>query len=104
MNTCALSACHGSSNAVLNAGLVLTLDSSIGSRLIGVTSSGTGASLCGSNTEPYLVANSNPAMGLLIDKIGTSVPCGVPMPELGTALTAAQRQCVIDWATTLTAP
>jgi hypothetical protein len=101
MNTCAQSSCHSSSNNILNAGLDMTLDSNIGSRLVGVMSKGQGASLCGSSTEPYLVPNVTPATGLLIDKLNSSPPCGVQMPELPPYLTAAQTQCFINWATTI---
>jgi hypothetical protein len=91
--------CHIPGGA-LSAGLDLTPDSNIGSRLVGVKSSGSGQSMCGSNTEPYLMAGSNPATGLFIDKLGNP-PCGLKMPEVGS-ITATQVQCLKDWATTLT--
>lgn len=101
-STCAISGCHSSSSAaILGAGLDLTVNSTIGSRLIGVKSSGTGNSACGANSTPYLVANVTPATGLLIDKISPNPPCGLQMPEVGTQLTATQRQCVVQWATGL---
>ena len=105
--TCAQQFCHDSSGAADCGGLDLTNDSGLASRLIGVQSMGspsTNGSLCaGTTTNPYLVANSNPATGLLIDKIQTKVACGDPMPLAGT-LTNMQRKCLVQWATTLTSP
>lgn len=102
-NNCAL-ACHSPGNP-LNAGLDLTIDSNVGSRLVGVKSSGSGMSACGNNSEAYLVSGSNPASGLLIDKIQQSQPpCGVQMPYLANPLSSTQQQCLIQWATTLTHP
>lgn len=93
--------CHVSGNA-LSAGLDLTPDSNIKTRLVGVKSAGMGASECGGNSEPYLTAGSNPATGLFIDKLGNP-PCGVKMPEIGS-VTTMQVQCLKQWATTLTNP
>lgn len=106
--TCATSGCHGGSASTINligAGLDLTVNSTIGSRLVGVTSPGKGGSMCGGNSEPYLTSGTNPATGLLIDKISQSTPpCGFQMPSGNPPLTADQQQCVIQWATTLTSP
>jgi hypothetical protein len=100
---CAISGCHNASSAAtLGAGLNLTPDSGIGSRLVGVKSPGALVSQCGGNTTPYLDKGSNPATGLLIDKIKPNPPCGVQMPETPPLLTDAQVQCVVQWATTLT--
>ena len=102
--TCAISGCHSSNTSVaLSAGLNLTVDSGIGSRLVGVKTTGKGNSMCGGNTEPYLVAGSNPATGLLIDKLTQSTPpCGLQMPEVPGPLPQSQQQCIVEWATTLT--
>lgn len=99
MNQCT-SMCHSPGNP-LSVGLDLTNDSGIGSRLVGVTSKGGGLSQCGGNSEPYLTAKSNPATGLLIDKMKTNPPCGASMPFGETVLSATQQQCVIQWATTI---
>lgn len=102
---CATSGCHDSTTTI--AGLDLTLNASIGSRLVGVVSSGnTGAgSVCSGVTTPYLNPGQNPATGLLIDKItlpsGSAGLCpgGTAMPYPGvTRLTAAQITCVEQWA------
>lgn len=102
--------CHSASSAgLLGAGLDLTVDSNIGSRLVGVTSPGATGSMCGGNSEPYLEAGSNPAKGLLILKIqdancqNDAPCCGGLMPSGNlTPLPTTQQQCIIQWATTLT--
>jgi len=115
MGQCAISGCHDTTSAnTAGAGLDLTVNSSIASRLIGVVSSGdsSAGSTCGGNTNPYLNANSNPATGLLIDKIksspkctANSACCGTPMPYPGISLlSSTQQTCLIQWATTLTSP
>jgi hypothetical protein len=106
---CAQAFCHipGAQNDAFAGGLDLTVDANIGSRLVGVMSVGTDSngSLCMGNTEPYLKSGSNPATGLLIDKISMSQPpCGFQMPAGGLPLTAIQQSCLIQWATTLTSP
>lgn len=114
---CATSGCHDATSASSSgAGLDLTVNSSIASRLVGVASSGNTAagSVCGGNSEAYLDGGSNPATGLLIQKIqsnpkcstGESPPCcGLPMPYPGIALLSPMQQtCLIQWATTLTSP
>jgi hypothetical protein len=117
MTQCAISGCHDTADAnSTGAGLDLTVDSSIGSRLVDVVSPGdTGASsVCGGNTEPYLNSGSSPATGLLVQKILTSPKCstsesppccGTSMPYPGIVLLSVQQQnCLIAWATTLTSP
>lgn len=107
---CATSSCHipGPANDGNSGGLDLTVDSNIGSRLVGVMSVGTAAnsSQCMGNSTPYLNANSNPATGLLIDKLQAStLPCGALMPFASPMpLSTTQRNCLIQWATTLTSP
>ena len=106
MKSCAVVGCHDATDANLSgAGLDLTVDATIGSRLVGVTSPGDtdAGSACGGNQEPYLNASSSPATGLLIDKVASNVPCGSRMP-LGGALTSQQQSCLVAWATTLTTP
>jgi hypothetical protein len=110
MTNCATASCHipGPLNDGQSGGLDLTVDANIGSRLVDVMSTGTTSnnSSCMGNTEPYLQSASNPATGLLIDKISsTHPPCGSFMPYASPALLpAAQRTCLIQWATTLTSP
>jgi len=107
---CATTFCHipGDKNAGTSGGLDLTVDANIGSRLVGVKTVGSvdNASECVGNTTPYLNAGSNPATGLLIDKVTmTHPPCGGQMPDSAPfPLTATQQSCLIQWATTLTSP
>ena len=91
VSTCAVSGCHDSSGASFSGGLNLTVDSTIGSRLVGAMA-GTAAegSLC-TGQGPYLAAGSNPATGLLIDKLGTASPCGNQRPFLETPLSTQQQ-------------
>jgi hypothetical protein len=117
MTQCAISGCHDATDAnTLGAGLDLTVDSTIASRLVDVVSPGdtNASSVCGGNTEPYLNSGSNPATGLLIQKFVTSPKCsatesppccGTPMPYPGIVFLSPQQQtCLIQWATTLTSP
>jgi hypothetical protein len=55
---------------------------------------------CASNAMPYLVANSNPPMGLLLTKLMNPAPCGSPMPfvDIGGPLSDGDRACINDWA------
>jgi len=102
---CATTGCHDTADApIAAAGLDLTLDATIGSRLVGVASPGdtgaSGAQACAGKT--YLLP-TNPPTGLLIDKItlanGSSGLCGTAMPYPGvTRLTAAQQTCIEQWA------
>jgi hypothetical protein len=108
---CATMFCHipGATNDGTCGGLDLTVDANIGARLVGMLPTGNDGSVCGGTTKPYLQANSNPATGLMIDKMtmssgaalcpgGSSMPYGIPL------LPTAQRNCIIQWATTLTSP
>jgi hypothetical protein len=114
---CATSGCHDTGSAdTYGAGLDLTVNSTIKSRLVDVVSPGNTAaqSQCAGNTEPYLISGSNPAKGLLIQKISSNPKCsgqenppccGLPMPSPGVVLLSANQQtCLIQWATTLTSP
>lgn len=105
---CAIAGCHNTSGAPLaGAGLDLTVDATIGSRLVGVNSTGdsNASSDCPAGFGPYLKPNSNPAAGLLIDKITVTAPndallCpgGSRMPFASPALSADQQTCIEQWA------
>jgi hypothetical protein len=101
---CTIGGCHNTGDAPNSgAGLDLTINPTIGMRLVGVMSPGNTAagSSCAGNAEPYLTPNVSPATGLLIDKINPAPPCGTEMPYPGLAgqlLTAAQTACVEQWA------
>jgi hypothetical protein len=108
MGQCAVSGCHDSSGAQFSAGLDLTVNATIGSRLVGVPAAQPTAfnmASCTSEQEPLLIAGPGQAMGLLVDKIGPNFPCGGRMPLDSVApLSTTQQNCVIQWATTLTSP
>jgi hypothetical protein len=72
-------------------------------RLIGTVPSGANASQCMDTTTPYLVADSNPATGLLLDKLMPTPPCGAMMPTLDV-LNPTEVACIQSWATGLTSP
>ena len=104
---CAYIGCHNASGAQFSANLDLTVDSTIGARLVGVMAAqpyGSNQASCMNETEPLLVAGSNPATGLFVDKIKPNPPCGARMPFTGIALSTMQQTCLIQWATTLTSP
>jgi hypothetical protein len=93
-------ACHYA-GSVLGAGLDLASAGVVG-RLVGKGPSTDPTAMCQSSGKNYLVASSNPATGLLIDKITMSPPeCGSAMP-IGPQLTATQQKCLTDWATAVT--
>jgi hypothetical protein len=104
-NNCATTFCHipGALNDGTCGGLDLTVDANIASRLIGVLPTGNDGSVCGGTTKPYLDAGSNPATGLLIDKMTMSsgaalCPGGASMPFGLGLLPTAQRTCIQQWA------
>jgi hypothetical protein len=103
---CALSGCHDTTTKY--AGLDLSPAPDLGTRLLGVRSSGSNGSFCASNTTPYLEAHTNPATGLLLQKVSTTAPCGMIMPFGATPtsgrLSATAIACLTSWATTVTSP
>ena len=102
---CATLGCHDSTPTA-QAGLNLTNDAGLAGRLLGVMPSGANGSVCTGVTTPYLVAGSQPATGLLLDKMfATTLPCsgGNRMPSLGM-LGPTDPACIISWANDLTKP
>jgi hypothetical protein len=100
--SCSLVGCH-SANTAAGAGLDLA-SAGLVARLVGQgpsTNVAAGA-VCTSAGKPYLVAGSDPATGLLIDKMDAAkVTCGTAMPQVGQ-VTASQRACLSAWATAAT--
>ena len=104
---CAVSGCH-IPGGVQGAGLDLTVDATIGSRLVGVVSPGDTelGSVCGGWPTPYLTSGAIPTpTGLLIDKIslknGNAALCpqGDAMPWPGVIpLAVTQQACIEQWA------
>ena len=65
---------------------------------MGPKSDGPPSAMCKDMMQIYLKPGVQPAAGLFIDKIsGSTPPCGVKMPQVGT-LTAAEVKCIKDWA------
>ncbi len=99
---CAVAGCH-SANSAGGAGLDLVSAGVVG-RLLGQgpsTNAATGAA-CASSGKPYLVAGSNPAAGLLMDKMDAAkVTCGSTMSVLAQ-LDSSQLACLSAWATAVT--
>ena len=99
---CAVPGCH-SANTAGGAGLDLASAGVVG-RLLGQgpsTNAAAGA-VCASVGKPYLVAGSNPATGLLMDKMDADkVTCGNTMSVLGQ-LNSSQLACLSAWATAVT--
>jgi hypothetical protein len=78
-------------------------------KFVGVYPKGGGArpspSMCFPSSIPYLVPGSQPATGLLLDKLlQFTPPCGSRMPLVGGPLSASELGCVQRWADALTAP
>jgi len=100
--SCAIAGCHAT-NSSGGAGLDLG-SAGVAARLLGQgpsTNAAAGA-LCSDAGKPYLAAGSNPATGLLMDKIDAAkVMCGSSMALLGQ-LTATQLTCLSAWATGVT--
>jgi len=99
---CAIGGCHAA-NSIGGAGLDLA-SAGVVARLLGKqpATNGTKGALCESAGKPYLVAGSNPATGLLIDKMDSNtVTCGSAMSLLGS-LTSSQIACISAWATAVT--
>jgi hypothetical protein len=92
-----MSNCHG---AVGPQGVDLMSPGLVG-RLLNVKSA---SATCGSSAMAYLVPCSNPATGLLIDKLNATPTCGVSMPfgGFGGDLNPQEIACINDWATAVT--
>jgi hypothetical protein len=100
--SCAITGCHAA-NTAGGAGLDLG-SAGVAGRLLGQgpSTNVSGGAMCTSAGKPYLVAGSNPATGLLMDKMDPDkVTCGSTMSVLGQ-LTASQLSCLSSWATALT--
>jgi hypothetical protein len=102
-HSCFSNGCHDSSGNA--ASLNLTPDATLAARLVGVSPPGGGAifpSVCSGMNKTYLVKGSNPATGLLLEKLGSAPSCGVRMPYLLTPLSTSEIACMQSWATTVT--
>jgi hypothetical protein len=95
---CAIPGCH--SGSAPTAGLDLGAADLAATLVDHDTGDSASGSMC--NGMKLLNSGTNPATGVLIDKI-TASTCGAMMP-IGSALTTAERTCLVTWATTLTSP
>jgi len=73
-------------------------------RLVGVFPKGGGQvpSMCFDSNEPYLIAGSQPARGLFMDKFNQIPPCGIVMPQVGPTVSPVDLACFQTWANALT--
>jgi hypothetical protein len=90
--------CHASSAP--SSGLDLQ-SAGVVARLLNKTPDPSMSLACAASTEPYLQPQSNPATGLLLDKLNAPPPCGILMPEIGM-LTPSDVTCLNAWATAVT--
>jgi len=98
---CTTAGCHDAQ--FKSGGLDLTNDAGLAGRVLNVMSDGSNGSVC-SGQAAYLVPGSNPASGLLLDKMfAATVPCGTKMPSIGS-LTQQDSDCIKSWALSLTSP
>jgi hypothetical protein len=103
---CAIPACHSNVNPAAN------FDQQTPGwehAMVGKAPPGGGpaatASMCANMGKVYLVAGSQPATGLFLDKLKLiTPPCGARMPNIGGPLTTPELNCVQDWANALTKP
>jgi hypothetical protein len=92
-------ACHGA--VAKESGLDLA-SASVIARLLDKAPDPTTSVSCSASTMPYLISNTNPAQGLMIDKLNNPASCGSPMPYPVGNLPAAQKTCLLEWATAVT--
>ena len=95
---CGVPGCHGA--VAPQAGLDL-FTSGLVVRLLGVAPDPDNSVACGTITEPYLAPSSNPASGLMLDKLKAAPPCGATMPQVGS-LAPSDLTCLNAWATAVT--
>jgi hypothetical protein len=103
---CAVPACHSSTAPAAN------FDQQTPgweTKMVGMAPLGGGpattASMCAGMNQVYLVAGSQPATGLFMDKLKLITPqCGKRMPNIGGPLTQTELNCVQTWADALTKP
>ena len=98
------SGCHGSKQPA--AGLDL-MSAGLAERLVGkgpvAGAGGFQPSMCVGANRIYLTAGSNPATGLLLDKVSPNQPCGARMP-IGSVLNNNEMACLRSWALSVTSP
>jgi hypothetical protein len=91
--------CHG---ATLRASGLDLASAGVIARLLDKTPDPATSVSCAASTMPYLISSSNPAQGLLIDKLSATPSCGTPQPFPLGNLPADQKACLLQWATAVT--
>jgi hypothetical protein len=87
--------CHGATAQISGMDLVTA---GVAGRLLGRMPDPATSTSCGSSAMPYIVSGSNPATGLLFDKLNSLPTCGSPMPFPLGNLPQADRDCLQEWA------
>ena len=91
---CATSVCH---NATVKAGMLdLTADQGLVARLVDID---TTDSTC---TTGKIIDKADPTKSLLYTKC-TAPTCGTIMPQTGAKLSETDKQCLLDWITSVSA-
>ncbi len=97
---CATAGCHNTTSA--QGSLDLTANAGLTMRLVGVDSM---SNMLPSHVTPAcsgkLIDKTAPDQSLLYTKCSTSPPCGASMPNVGNALTEAEKKCLLDWITSV---
>jgi len=91
--------CHG---AMLHESGLDLASAGVIARLLDKTPDPVTSVSCMGATTPYLVSGSNPARGLLIDKLSATPSCGVAQPFPLGNLPPDQMSCLMQWATGVT--
>jgi hypothetical protein len=73
-----------------------------GADFVGKHASDSMEGLCGASAKPPLsgmliVDPNDPKSSLLYDKLSAVPECGSPMPLVGKALNASDKQCILSW-------
>jgi hypothetical protein len=100
---CTTVGCHTAGTTTTGGGLDLTA-SGLVARLLnkGPSTNINAGAACTTAGKPYLVPNSSPATGLLLDKMSQSTTtCGTVMPQIGS-VNGTQMDCLKQWATAVT--
>jgi hypothetical protein len=96
---CSMAGCHF---MTVPAGDLDLFSPGVIQRLVGRMPTPTSTS-CSTITTPYLTAGSNPATGLLLDKLQMTPMCGLAMPYPGLMLLPANEiACLQEWSTAVT--
>ena len=97
---CATAGCHNTNSA--QGSLDLTANSGLTMRLVDIEST---SNMLPNHVTPAcsgkLIDKAAPDQSLMYTKCSTTPPCGASMPNVGKALTAAEKKCLLDWITSV---